>query len=75
MIKSLYTHLQDPKRWPSKKESYMARYKEYNYSQGKYISIHFDRQILPGTFKYSPHYLIDNEIDLSLFDLRLKTTM
>ena len=28
----------------------MARYKEYDYSQGKFIPIHFDRQILPGTF-------------------------
>ena len=48
----------------------MARYKEYDYSQGKFISIHFDRQILPGTFEYTLHYLIDNEIDLSLFDSR-----
>jgi len=44
----------------------MARYKDYDYSQGKFIPIHFDRQILPGTFEYSLHYLIANEIDLSL---------
>ena len=50
----------------------MARYKEHDYSQGKFIPIHFDRQILPGTFEYSLHYLIDNEIDLSLFDLRYR---
>jgi len=50
----------------------MARYKEYDYSQGKFIPIHFDRQILPGTFEYSLHSLIDNEIDLSLFELRYK---
>ena len=50
----------------------MARYKEYDYSQGRFIPIHFDKQILPGTFEYSLHYLIDNEIDLSLFDLRYK---
>jgi hypothetical protein len=29
----------------------MARYKEYDYSQGKFIPIHFDKQILPGTFE------------------------
>jgi len=52
----------------------MARYKEYDYSQGKFIPIHFDKQILAGTFEYSLHYLIDNEIDLSLFDLRYKET-
>ncbi len=50
----------------------MARYKEYDYSQGKFIPIHFDRQILPGSFEYSLHYLIDNEIDLSSFDLRYR---
>jgi transposase len=48
----------------------MARYKEYDYSQGKFVSIHFDRQILPGTFEYTLHYLMENEIDLSLFDSR-----
>jgi len=50
----------------------MARYKDYSYSQGKFIPIHFDRQILPGTFEYSLHYLIDNEIDLSIFDNRYR---
>ena len=48
----------------------MARYKEYDYTQGKFIPIHFDKQILPGTFEYTLHYLINNEIDLSVFDLR-----
>ncbi len=50
----------------------MAKYKGYDYSQGKFIPIHFDRQILPGTFEYSLHYLIDNEIDLSIFDCRYR---
>src|SRR4030042_6808630 len=50
----------------------MARYKEYDYSQGKFIPIPFDKQILPGTFEYSLHYLIDNEIDLSMFDARYR---
>ncbi len=48
----------------------MARYKEYDYTQGKFIPIHFDKQIIPGTFEHTLHYLIDNEIDLSIFDLR-----
>jgi transposase len=50
----------------------MARYKDDDYSQGKFIPIHFDRQILPGSFEYSLHYLIDNEIDLSIFDTRYR---
>ena len=48
----------------------MAKYKECDYSQGKFIPIQFERQILPGTFEHTLHYLIDNEIDLSIFDLR-----
>jgi transposase len=48
----------------------MARYKAYDYRQGKFIPIFFDKQILPGTFEYTLNYLIDHEIDLSLFDDR-----
>jgi transposase len=48
----------------------MAKYKKYSYDQARFIPIHFDKQILPGTFEYSLSYLIDNEIDLSLFDSR-----
>ena len=36
--------------------------KNYDYSQGRFIPIYFDKQILPGTFKHTLHYLIDNEI-------------
>jgi transposase len=38
----------------------------------EFIPIKFDRQILPGTFEYTLHYLIDKEIDLSEFDLRYR---
>lgn len=48
----------------------MAKYKKYSYDQVRFIPIHFDRQILPGTFEYTLSYLIDNEINLSLFDIR-----
>ncbi len=36
------------------------------------VPIHFDRQILPGTFEHTLHYLIDNEMNLSVFDLRYR---
>jgi transposase len=48
----------------------MARYRPYNYNQGKFIPISFDKQILPGTFEYTLNYLIDHELDLSVFDDR-----
>ncbi len=48
----------------------MARYKPYNYSQGKFLSVFFDKQILPGTFEFTLNYLIDEGIDLSIFEGR-----
>lgn len=50
----------------------MARYKEYCYAQTKLLPVSFARQILPGTFEYTLHYLIDHEIDLSVFDARYR---
>ena len=50
----------------------MAKYKKYSYSQARFIPVHFDKQIIPGTFEYTLNYLIDNEIDLSLFDDRFR---
>ena len=48
----------------------MARYKSYSYAQGKFIPVHFEKQILPGTFEYSLNHLVDHELDLSIFDER-----
>ena len=48
----------------------MARYKDVNYHQDKLIPISFHKQILPGTFEYTLSYLIDHELDLSVFDSR-----
>lgn len=50
----------------------MAKYKDYDYSQGKFIPINFDKQILHNTFEHTLHYLIDSDLDLSAFDLRYK---
>ena len=46
----------------------MARYKDYNYDQMKMLPVSYEKQILPGSFEYSLSYLIDNELDLSVFD-------
>jgi len=48
----------------------MARYKDYNYDQGKFIPVSFEKQILPGTFEYTLNHLIEHELDLSCFDGR-----
>lgn len=50
----------------------MARYKHYDYAQTKMLPISFDRQILPGTFEYTLSELIDEHVDLSVFEARYK---
>jgi len=50
----------------------VARYKSYSYAQGKFIPVHFEKQILPGTFEYSLNHLVDHELDLSIFDERYR---
>jgi transposase len=48
----------------------MARYKHYDYRQTKMLPVSFDRQVLSGTFEYTLNYLIDEKIDLSVFEAR-----
>ena len=43
----------------------MARYKHYSYQQAVLIPVHFDNQIIPGSFEYALNYIVDNELDLS----------
>ncbi len=48
----------------------MARYKDYSYDQGKFIPVNFHDQIQPGTFEYTVNYIVDNEIDLTIYEPR-----
>lgn len=48
----------------------MARYKQYDYNQKRLIAVSFEDQIIPGTFEYALDYLIDNDVDLSIFEKR-----
>ena len=48
----------------------MPRYKVYDYDQDKLIPIRYSKQIVPGTFEYTLNYLIDQVIDVSVFDAR-----
>jgi transposase len=50
----------------------VAKYKPYSYAQGQFIPVFFKKQIQKGTFEYSLNYLIDNELDLSIFDSRFQ---
>ena len=50
----------------------MARYKRYDYGQMKLLPVSFAQQILPGTFEHTLNELVDNEIDLSVFEERYR---
>jgi transposase len=50
----------------------MARFKPYDYGQMKLVPVSFERQILPGTFEHTLSRLIDEEIDLSVFEARYR---
>ncbi len=48
----------------------MARYKDYSQDQGMFIPVSFHDQIVPGTFEHALNYVIDNQMDLSVFEGR-----
>ena len=50
----------------------MPRFKEYDYNQAVMVPVSFDRQILPGTFEHSVNYLVDEKLDLSIFESKFK---
>ena len=48
----------------------MPRYREYSYEQSLMVPIRLAEQLQPGTFEYTVNYLVDNEIDLTVFEAR-----
>lgn len=48
----------------------MPRYKHYSYEQAVMIPLRFDEQILAGSIEEAIHYIVDNHIDMSLFEGR-----
>jgi transposase len=46
----------------------MARYKDANRGQGQFIPVYLSEQIIKGTYEYTLQDLIDNKLDLSIFD-------
>jgi transposase len=48
----------------------MAKYKTYNYYQMVMIPISLQNQLEPGTLEYTINELVENNIDLSVFEER-----
>jgi len=48
----------------------MAKYREYSYEQEMLLPVSLGQQIQPGTFEYTLNYVVDQEIDLKVFERR-----
>jgi transposase len=48
----------------------MARYKDAIFDQSKLIPIVLSQQITPGTFEYAVSLLVDEHLDMTIFDSR-----
>ena len=45
----------------------MPRFKHYNYDQDAMVVINYQDQLQPGTFEHAVHYLIEHNLNLSVF--------
>jgi len=48
----------------------MARYREYDYSQLMMVPVCLEEQLIPGTLEYAIHHIVEERLDLSIFDKR-----
>lgn len=46
----------------------MAKYKPYNYAQDMFIPVSLKEQLMPGSLEYAIHTLVDERMDMRLFD-------
>jgi transposase/IS5 family transposase len=50
----------------------MAKYKQRNYSQNVLIPVSLSEQIAPGTLEFAIHVLVEERMDMTRFDAKLK---
>lgn len=50
----------------------MARYKHYNYNQLMMVPVSLEEQLMPGTLEYAIHHVVEERLDLSIFDDRYR---
>jgi len=48
----------------------MARYRDYDYSQMMMVPVSLQEQLTPGTLEYAIHHVVEQRLDLSIFDER-----
>ena len=50
----------------------MAKHKPYDYSQSVIGPIFLEDQLLPGTLEYAIHYIVEERLNMSVFDARYR---
>ena len=50
----------------------MPRYKPYNYDQMMMVPVSLEEQLVPGTLEYAIHHVVEQRLDLSIFDERYR---
>lgn len=50
----------------------MAKYKPYNYAQTRMVPVDLENQLMAGTLEHAIHYLVDNHINMKIFDEKFK---
>jgi hypothetical protein len=53
-------------------EGRMARYQPYNLKQDKWIVLSYGDQIVPGSFEYALNEIVEEHLDLSVFEPRYR---
>ena len=48
----------------------MARYKPYDYNQMNMIPVSLENQLIPDTLEYAVHHIIEDHLDLGIFNER-----
>jgi len=48
----------------------MARYRAYDYDQLTMIPVSLEEQLVPGTLEYAIHHIVEEGLELSIFDER-----
>ena len=48
----------------------MAQYKPYDYDQLMMVPVSLEEQLIPGTLEYAIHHVVEERLDLSMFDDR-----
>jgi transposase len=48
----------------------MPRFKPYDYSQLQMVPVSLEEQLMPGTLEHAIHYLVEQRLDVTIFDQR-----